>query len=223
MGGCGSGRHNGAKKRQVESCLALDVNELCRLAALTDGAAGTLTWECDGTPVAPAVFHAESAAVTFAVEPAAESRRIEPRLLLASVPAAFGGSRAYFLCPGAGCNRRVARLYFAKGVFRCRRCHRPLIGVSAKIGLGECGDVPRSCEAALATRCHSLAPSATRPKGMWRRTFDRLQRAALRVEIATTTAESAAWWRLLARVEKRRFRKMRVAESGKIHVAHDCP
>ena len=112
MGGCGSGRHNGAKKRRVESCLALDVNELRRLGELSEGAAGTLTWEGDGTAVAWVVFHADSAAVTFsyAVDPAEESRRIEQRLLLSSVPAAFGGTRLYFLCPASGCNRRAARL-----------------------------------------------------------------------------------------------------------------
>jgi hypothetical protein len=47
MGGCGSGRRNGATKRRVESCLALDVNELRRQGALTPGASGTLTWSRD--------------------------------------------------------------------------------------------------------------------------------------------------------------------------------
>jgi hypothetical protein len=42
---------------------------------------------------------------------------------LSFVPAAFGGARAYFLCPGAECGRRVSVLYFQRGAFRCRHCH----------------------------------------------------------------------------------------------------
>ncbi len=45
MGGCGSGRHHGARKRRVESCLSVDVRQLARAGALAPDATGTLTWE----------------------------------------------------------------------------------------------------------------------------------------------------------------------------------
>jgi hypothetical protein len=38
-------------------------------------------------------------------------------------PCHFGGDRAWFLCPAAGCTRRVAVL-FGGGVFACRHCYR---------------------------------------------------------------------------------------------------
>ena len=61
MGGCGSGRHHGVRKRRVESCLALDVNVLRRLDALAPGASGTLMWERDGDARVSVRFRAEKA------------------------------------------------------------------------------------------------------------------------------------------------------------------
>jgi hypothetical protein len=36
----------------------------------------------------------------------------------------WGGTRCWLLCPGAGCGRRVLKLYFARGRFQCRSCGR---------------------------------------------------------------------------------------------------
>jgi hypothetical protein len=35
----------------------------------------------------------------------------------------FGGERPWFICPGAGCGRRVAVLYGPGRYFLCRRCY----------------------------------------------------------------------------------------------------
>ena len=125
MGGCGSGRHRGVRKRRVESCLALDVNELRRKGVLTPGAFGTLSWECGGDARASVVFRVGECALTLCYhdQRAAEPRDVEQRVALSSVPGRFGGARDYFLCPGAECGRRVSILYFRRGVFRCRHCH----------------------------------------------------------------------------------------------------
>ena len=44
------------------------------------------------------------------------------------VPCRFGGSRAYFMCPGNGngveCGRRVAKLHQLTRYFLCRHCNR---------------------------------------------------------------------------------------------------
>lgn len=125
MGGCGSGRHRGVRKRRVESCLALDVNELRRKGALTPGATGTLTWERDRDAVASADFSADTAGLILCYDAHGTEvpKVIEQRVVLSFVPAAFGDARVYFLCPCAECGRRVAVLYFRRGAFRCRHCH----------------------------------------------------------------------------------------------------
>ena len=63
MGGPGSGRHNDVKKRRVESCLALDVNELRRDGVLSPGAFGTLSWGSDNGTAASLAFRAEADAL----------------------------------------------------------------------------------------------------------------------------------------------------------------
>ncbi len=44
---------------------------------------------------------------------------------LTATPCHFGGERDWFLCPGAGCGRRVAKLHHPPGAtyFLCRYCH----------------------------------------------------------------------------------------------------
>ena len=88
-------------------------------------------------------------------------------------PCPFGGTRPFFICPGK-CRRRVTALYFAGRCFRCRRCHdlayasqnedawsrtlRRAFKIRERLG-GDPGVA-------------SLFPS--RPKFMWRRTYERL-------------------------------------------------
>jgi hypothetical protein len=42
---------------------------------------------------------------------------------LARTACNFGGERPWFICPGAGCGRRVAILYGPGRYFLCRRCY----------------------------------------------------------------------------------------------------
>jgi ABC-type multidrug transport system fused ATPase/permease subunit len=125
MGGCGSGRHHGVRKRRVESCVALDVNELRRKGVLTPGASGTLTWERDCSAAGSVGIRADTAELIlcYRAHSTEDFKLVEQRVALSLLPAALGDTRAYFLCPDAECGRRVSVLYFCKGVFRCRNCH----------------------------------------------------------------------------------------------------
>jgi hypothetical protein len=44
-------------------------------------------------------------------------------VLIVRTPCNLGGSRAWFICPAAGCGRRVAILY-GGGIFACRHCYQ---------------------------------------------------------------------------------------------------
>jgi hypothetical protein len=206
MGGCGSGRHHGVRKRRVESCLALDVNELRRKGALAPGAFGTLTWEREGDVQTSVDFRADSAGIVLSYDDhnGETPRAVEQHVALSSVPAAFGGSRAYFLCPGVECGRRVSVLYFRKGVFRCR--HHGLAYESQK-------ENPRQRARRRADKLRArlgwpqrralALPTAVKPKGMWSRTFERLRGEAIVAESVATAAQVAHWIRLLGRVKRR--------------------
>jgi hypothetical protein len=209
MGGCGSGRHGGVRKRRVESCLALDVNELRRRGALTPGASGTLTSEHDTHAAASIDFKADTAGLllyyrTHGIEGA---KLIEERVELSFVPAALGGARAYFLCPGAGCGRRVSVLY-RRGAFRCRHCH----GLAYESQREDMRRRARRRADKLRARLgwpqqRAFAlPIGVKPKGMWSRTFERLRGYAIAAESVATAAQVAHWVRLLQRVNRRQRR-----------------
>jgi hypothetical protein len=211
MGGCGSGRHQGVSKRRVESCLALHVKELRRTGALTPGASGTLTWERDRDAVASADFRADNASFILRYDGCGTeaSKIIEQRIEVSFVPGQFGGERAYFLCPGAECGRRVSILYFARGAFRCRHCH-DLAYTSQR------EDMRRRARR-RADKLHArlgwpqrrafALPILVKPKGMWGRTFERLRGYAIAAESVATAAQVAHWTRLLGRLNRRQSRQ----------------
>ena len=62
---------------------------------------GTLTWECGGEVAASVEFRVDKAALTlrYRIQRGSEPQDVEQRVGLSSVPAAFSGSRSYFLCP----------------------------------------------------------------------------------------------------------------------------
>ncbi len=210
MGGCGSGRHNGVRKRRVESCLALNVNELRREGALVPGAAGTLTWERDGDDMASVGFRAETAALvlTYDAYDGEGQRAIEQRVALSSVPAALGGPRTFLLCPGAECGRRVAVLYFVRSAFRCRQCHGLAYESQREDATQRARRSADKCRARLGwPGWRVLGPRfAARPKWQWRKTFRRRLKSVIAADARADAANTALYWRLACRVERRAAR-----------------
>jgi hypothetical protein len=206
MGGPGSGRHDGVKKRRVESCIALDVNELRRAGALVPGTCGTLSWQCDSGAGASLTFRAEAG--TFILSYFEHGVMIEQRIALAHSPATSGGTRVYFVCPDSDCGRRVSKLYLARGALRCRHCQ----------GLAyECQSEDRQRRARRRADkrrarlgSHRWRPGAlpiiTRPKGMWAKTFARLQERAVTADIIADMHLESNLMKIASRV-KRRLRR----------------
>jgi hypothetical protein len=192
----GSGRHGGARKRRVESCLALDVNELRRKGALAPGASGSLTWERDRGAVASVDFRADTAELILCYDGHGTEalKVIEQRVALSFVPAAFGGARTYFLCPGAECGRRVSVLYFRRGVFRCRHCQGLAYQVQREDGTQRAHRRADKLRARLGwPQRRALAPPiVVKPKGMWNTTFERLRGDAIAAEAVATAAQVGA-------------------------------
>ena len=110
---------------------------------------------------------------------------IEDRIVFACSPATFGGTRVYFLCPGCECRRRVSRLYFAHGIFRCSNCHGLAYGCRAedREQRARRRADKRRARLGLPEWRPGALPPVTRPKGMWRTTFVRLQDTAVAADI----------------------------------------
>ena len=119
-----------------------------------------------------------------------------------------GGARAYFLCPGAECGRRVAVLYFRRSVFRCRHCHSLAYESQredARRRARRRADKLRA-RLGLATAASPCAAKVVKPKGMWSSAFERLHANAIAAESVATAAQVAHWVRLLRRVNCRQRR-----------------
>ena len=186
--------------------LALDINLLGR-GALMPGASGTLTWERHGNASASANFRADTSGFVLCCDAHGTEAPnvIEQRVALSFVPAPFGGARAYFLCPGAECGRRVSVLYLRRGVFRCRHCHGLAYQSQREDALHRARRRAQKLRARLdATGWRPMTlPPAAKPKGMWRTTFNRLRRSIDAADAVANAAYVIYLAKLIGRVDQR--------------------
>ena len=218
MGGFGSGRPGGSGRDTVESCRALDVSRLQKAGCLTPGWSGIWQWSVDGERVAWIRLKAEadSLRLTYRVRrPGCDWDDVSETVRVVRAACTLGGSRAYFICPGVvdgrACGRRVAKLHGHDRYFLCRHCYR----------LGHASQSETACDRTLrrANRIRQrlggdpglAAPFPKRPKGMWRRTYQRLREQALEAEMAAEDAFSDRVEHLMRRIDtsnrNRRYRR----------------
>ena len=95
----------------------------------------------------------------------ADGRAVDERVALETTACHFGGSRHWFRCPG--CLRRCALLYLRGGRFRCRLCQRIAYRSQSVDLTGRAWIKQAKAEA-------KLGGSWSRPRGMHRRTHERL-------------------------------------------------
>jgi hypothetical protein len=85
----------------------------------------------------------------------------------------YGGRRPWFLCPVAGCARRVAVL-FGGGIFACRKCHHLTYDSQRKPALIRAIRRAQGIREKLGASANMLEPLPAKPKGMHLRTYWRL-------------------------------------------------
>jgi hypothetical protein len=196
MGGFGSGGWNRTGRFTTSDALRLDVNSLNKSGVLAPGRCSTSTWTQDGETIGNVKIRATDAGVILLYR---SRKRDEDwgdhrdRVRVSWEPGRFGGQRPYFHCPD--CARRVLHLYgFSR--YLCRHCH------------GLCYPSQRERDSDRAQRranrirvelggepgWHNI-PS--RPKGMHRRTYDRLIN---KIIVADAVTDDGAI-RLLARLQ----------------------
>ena len=176
MGGYGSGRRS--TKPKVEECSSIDANQLSRDGCLKNGWNGTTTWSRNGKKFSSIGMRATANYLHLGYSSEHYGSVIQP-IRIERLPCRFGGSRAYFSC---NCGKRVVKLYGFGRHFLCRHCY----------GLFHCSKNEGFCDRSLRQRTKhkqrltndgSLGVyEISKPKGMWWRTFYRLQKAAEKAE-----------------------------------------
>jgi hypothetical protein len=105
---------------------------------------------------------------------------------MARVICRFGGARPCFICSGfvngTACGRAVAKLYRPERYIVCRHCRRLSYASQSE------GAVSRSMRRAnkirqrLGGNIGTASPFPPKPKGMWRRTYERMREQAFDAE-----------------------------------------
>lgn len=125
MGGCGSGRISGGGKELTSRFFQIDVRQLNRLGRLSSDQSLIVQWVQNGQIAASVAARSGCDQIDFSYR-----QRLPGKQHFAdktyAVPIEwslcnYGGRRAWFRCPVAGCERRVAILYFGTEL-ACRQC-----------------------------------------------------------------------------------------------------
>jgi hypothetical protein len=128
LGGIGSGnRHRFDKKTTTGECNGLDVRSLYRDGLLKPGTNFSSSWSRAGREngsIGGFVLRNQVIlSYSHRSRQGAEWETVKEPVPLEWTPCNFGGERPWFVCPGAGCDRRVAKLYGPGKYFLCRHCY----------------------------------------------------------------------------------------------------
>ena len=177
MGGPGSGHHwRWDAKATTDDLLALDVRRLAREGMLRPGRCGTWHWIRRGETVASIYIRAEQGQIALEYRHRSNSEvwvsekypvRIE------RTRCNLGGSRPWFICPVAGCGRRVAILY-GGDIFACRQCHQLVYASSREDAADRAIRKADRIREQLGWQRGILNEAGDKPPWMRWKTFDRL-------------------------------------------------
>jgi hypothetical protein len=132
MGGVGSGNwYRFDKKTTTGECHSVDLRYLYRQGLLALGHWFSLRWsraDRETGSIRCAVLGDEKPVrviLTYRHRSSASGawKEVSEPVALSWTACNFGGERPWFVCPGAGCSRRVAVLYGPGKYFLCRHCY----------------------------------------------------------------------------------------------------
>lgn len=180
MGGFGSGRQGG--KPTVEDGLTVDLGLMLRRgwARVGTAGAGTLSWSSRGEPIATISHRYDltdngTPHLTLSYTRTrrdGSKEQVEQRIALTWTRPTYGGRRWWMVCPYSG--RRVAKLHLPPGGdrFASRQAWRLPYRSQRSARRDRPFDRLFRLQSKLRSR-EGWEQPLHRPKGMWRRTFDR--------------------------------------------------
>jgi hypothetical protein len=214
MGGFGSGRPSGSGRDKVEACRSIDVNQLHKMGCLRAGWAGGWQWTRDGNRVAWINLRSESGRLHLSYRVrigGGEWEDVAETVSIVRTHCRFGGVRPYFICPGevngVACRRRVAKLYGSGRYFLCRHCCRLAHASQSESAWDRTLRRANKIRQQLGGDPGMAAPFPPKPRGMWRRTYERLREQAIEAEMLADEAFESAAERLLARINNRKSKR----------------
>jgi hypothetical protein len=208
MGGVGSGNwYRFDKKTTTGECQSVDVRYLHREGLLTPGRWFSLRWSRAGR---------ETGSIRIAVGgndkpqralllyrhrigPGDEWEDVQEHVSLDWTACKFGGERPWFICPAAGCGRRVAHLYGLGRYFLCRHCYDLVYESQRDNAMYRGLHKAQAIRERLGGSANMTKPFPEKPKGMHWKTYERLWWEHHEAEMEQL-AEMREW---LNKVEKR--------------------
>lgn len=165
-------------RRKCEYSLPLDVRRLHRKQLLSPGTSFGWHWSRDGDRIGSIGVTAMETALRLSytrTPSGSDPKRFEYDVSIERTPCRYGGSRPWFRCPW--CKRRCALLYglSGDGYFGCRLCLRLCYASEAESPIDRCWRQQRKIE-------DKVGSSLRRPKGMKRKTHQRLRDRWLDIE-----------------------------------------
>jgi hypothetical protein len=207
MGGLGSGRWKNRARRTVESYRMLDIDQLRKMGCLRPGWSGACQWT-DGIEVASINLRAEvnRLHLSYTVRVAdGERQDMTETIPIVHLRCRFGGTRAFFICPGPGdgadCGRRITKLHLSQRYFLCRHCDQLAYASQYEQPWKRALRRASKLKQRLGVGGGIAEPLPDKPKGMWTRTYGCLLDEILRAEMLANEAQANRFQGLLAQIE----------------------
>jgi hypothetical protein len=184
----------------------LDVDQLAENGCLRPGWSGTCRWT-DGNEVVSINLRAEAERLHLSYPVWVgdrEWRNVTDTIAIVHLPCRFGGSRAYFLCPGprgTDCGRRTTKLHLSNRYFLCRHCTKLAYASQFETSWERAIRRANKLKQRLDIGVGLADPLPEKPKGMWARTYGYLLNEILQAEISANEAQENRFQRLLAQLE----------------------
>ena len=108
------------------------------------------------------------------IGPSGEREDVSEPVPLSWTACNFGGERPWFICPGAGCGRRVAVLYGPRRYFLCRHCYELVYESQWENEMHRALRRARVIRERLGGSANMMEPFPEKPKGMHHDTYIRM-------------------------------------------------
>jgi hypothetical protein len=206
MGGLGSGRRKDRERKTLVSYWVLDVDQLAKKGCLQPGWFGTCRWIVGNEDVSLNLrAEAKRVHLSYPVRVGDRDwRDVTDTIPIVHLPCRFGGSRAYFLCPGpcgTDCGRRITKMHLSNRYFLCRHCAKLAYASQFEASWQRALRRANKLKRRLGIDGGIAEPLPDKPKGMWLRTYGCLLDEILQAEMLANEAQANRFQRLLAQLK----------------------